>query len=466
MHANERQRRSFAQIRGSLSAFRTSIPENRGRAAIKIEGVNVRLNLNDFLHGQDRNERLDVKQNDIDQTRQILKRLAQTGGIATVGIFSHDNRHPELAWLVSAAGNLVPFSHNQTRRLGVRALLRWLPWMLGLLGLCVFSLVYFMASFWFVLLGALAVMPLLVCGGMVAGALLALLRSRSKSTLAVEAACEAAMRGDGPSRAMAAVSANEWRSTAGNEHMTLDATRIEREQPGEPALRRLTGRIRHLRMENDEVGGSVGAPVAGGGVVYGSNRMRFHDYFFDIDGQQYVVYASRNFGGAEVFLAEGDEVELLVLDESPSATSPVKMEMVLAFHNREDGSTYASHRVMSPVAKRLRRPLIGRSCMTFLTRRYRNSARLMLLLCWILTILILNAGGLFLASVADRVVVMVISLLMFPAIWLIFFELPFWLWDARWRMGRPSKRQRLTERVYAGMGLGFPLDPEWCVTEV
>lgn len=197
MHGNERQWRAFAQVRGRLSAFRTSVPENRGRAAIKIEGVNVRLNLNDFVHGQDRNERLDVKQSDIDQTRQILKRLAQTGGIAIVGIFSHDNRHPELAWLVSAAGNLVPFNYDQTRRLAMRTLVRWLPWMLGLLGLFVFSLAYFMASFWFVLLGALAVVPLLVCGGMVAGALFALLRARSKSTLAVEAACEAAIRGGG-----------------------------------------------------------------------------------------------------------------------------------------------------------------------------------------------------------------------------------------------------------------------------
>ena len=44
--------------------------------------------------------------------------------------------------------------------------------------------------------------------------------------------------------------------------------------------------------------------------------------------------------------------------------------------------------------------------------------------------------------------------------------LPLLFLDARWRMGRPTRRQRILERIYRALGLGTPFAPTAVIEEV
>jgi hypothetical protein len=44
--------------------------------------------------------------------------------------------------------------------------------------------------------------------------------------------------------------------------------------------------------------------------------------------------------------------------------------------------------------------------------------------------------------------------------------LPLLFLDTRWRMGRPTRRQRILERIYRALGLGTPFAPAAVIEEV
>ncbi|MNT95577.1 hypothetical protein D3C72_2374770 [compost metagenome] len=54
---------------------------------------------------------------------------------------------------------------------------------------------------------------------------------------------------------------------------------------------------------------------------------------------------------------------------------------------------------------------------------------------------------------------------MFFLVWL-GFALPLLWLDTRWRMGKPTRRQRITERIYALLDLGTPFAPTRRIEEV
>ncbi len=69
------------------------------------------------------------------------------------------------------------------------------------------------------------------------------------------------------------------------------------------------------------------------------------------------------------------------------------------------------------------------------------------------------------ASLGDFPELAIFILGMFLLVWL-GFALPLLWLDTRWRMGRPTGRQRITERVYALLGLGSPFAPTQRIEEV
>jgi hypothetical protein len=59
----------------------------------------------------------------------------------------------------------------------------------------------------------------------------------------------------------------------------------------------------------------------------------------------------------------------------------------------------------------------------------------------------------------------VFLLALFFIVWL-GFALPLLWLDTRWRMGRPTRRQRFTQRIYAMLDLGTPLAPSQRIEDV
>ncbi len=182
----------------------------------------------------------------------------------------------------------------------------------------------------------------------------------------------------------------------------------------------------------------------------------FGIYRFVLGKQPYVMTVGENLGDIKPFLAEGDEVEMAVLASDAPGGGP--HQLVYAMRNLEDGRVYVCHHgfrggnsQVSPIGVGLtqRAPMLKMLAGLFL-------------FTWLVLIAIMFSAD---SPSDDGPVLVTYSLLGFFALW-VCVALPFLYLDMRWRAGRPTRRQRILERIYAVMGLGTPFAPSERVEEV
>lgn len=205
------------------------------------------------------------------------------------------------------------------------------------------------------------------------------------------------------------------------------------EQPG---IQRVDGTLRALTHE----------------ARFGANsRPSFGIYRFQIGSQPYVLYAGENFGNALPFLAEGDRVQLAAHDGAGAPETAHRL--VYALRNLEDDRVYVSHRVFRSRHTDIGPVGVGPG---------QRSPMLKLIGLLLLVTGLILVGAAYLAGDAparaelpELATVIGAGMLI---VWLVF-ALPLLFLEARWRLGKPTRRQRILDRIYATLDLGTPLAP-------
>ncbi len=179
-------------------------------------------------------------------------------------------------------------------------------------------------------------------------------------------------------------------------------------------------------------------------------------YRFSVQGRQFQMTVDESLGSWQPFLAQDDYVEMAV-NAQPAPDEP---HAVYALRNQEDGRAYMCH---------LRfRGNLGRDTPVGVGMNQRapmlKAIGGLMLAVWLFLI------GLtwFMDSEAlqgDFPEFALFILGMFLLVWLCFALPLLWL-DMRWRMGRPTRRQRITERIYTLLDLGTPFAPKQRIEEV
>lgn len=179
---------------------------------------------------------------------------------------------------------------------------------------------------------------------------------------------------------------------------------------------------------------------------------RGNAYSFDVDGQSmWFCTSERSWQPGAPFLAEGDRVELAVLD---APLTPTGERRVYALRNLEDGCVYVAHFTWQ-----------GNSAPYAATRIPPGSEHryVLALTAALLAILVMGAciGA---ATGTDRAFSLFLDGL-FVGAWLLF-VVPLYVLRWRWKAGRPTHRQRVLEAVYRCLDLGSPLAPKTPVRAV
>jgi uncharacterized membrane protein len=215
-------------------------------------------------------------------------------------------------------------------------------------------------------------------------------------------------------------------------------------QRGAAAPLRLSGAVRRLQrtVQTLSPGGRHGA------------RVEFAVYRFDLERRRVALYVPlAPAGPAAPPLAEGDRVDLLAQRYRADARDDARQAeagAVVALRNHEDGAAYACHSAFRWLA-------LDIAPVGYTPRMLRAA------LWWTLGLSLLACAAIPGFSLAigastpwQRVLADVAALvgLIDAAIWL-----PVAVLQLRWRLGRPSARQRYTEQVYAALGFGSPLAP-------
>jgi len=211
-------------------------------------------------------------------------------------------------------------------------------------------------------------------------------------------------------------------------------------QDGDPPLLLIRGQLDGITHETRHVHK---------GPTYGHYR-------FSVQGRQFLMTVDESLGSWQPFLAQDDHVEMAV----KAQPAPGEPHAVYALRNLEDGRAYMCH---------LRfRANLGRDTPVGVGMNQRapmlKAIGGLMLAVWLFLI------GLtwFMdpeALQGDYPEVALFILGMFLLVWLCFALPLFWL-DMRWRMGRPTRRQRITERIYALLDLGTPFAPKQRIEEV
>lgn len=181
-------------------------------------------------------------------------------------------------------------------------------------------------------------------------------------------------------------------------------------------------------------------------------------YRFQVGARRFVMYVAENFGDAMPFLAEGDQVEVAAYAGQVSGAGPD--QLVYGLRNLEDGRVYVCHHYfrsaftdIAPVGVGLKQrvPLL-----TLLAA--------LLLVCWLVVVAVLATSG----SPSSRETAPELAAVVFAFLLLAWLcvALPLLFLDTRWRMGRPTRRQRILERIYRALGLGTPFAPAAVIEEV
>lgn len=181
-------------------------------------------------------------------------------------------------------------------------------------------------------------------------------------------------------------------------------------------------------------------------------------YRFQVGARRFIMYVAENFGDALPFLAEGDQVEVAAYAGHIAGAGPE--QLVYGLRNREDGRVYVCHHYfraaftdIAPVGVGLRQRVPMLSLLAIL-----------LLVCWLVVVAVLSSSD----SPSGRETAPELAAVTFVfllAAWLCV-ALPLLILDTRWRMGRPTRRQRILERIYRALGLGTPFAPTAVIEEV
>ncbi|WP_454688361.1 hypothetical protein [Achromobacter aloeverae] len=439
--------RVFKEFGGTVSAFRVGVPRQDGVGAIKVGDAWLEVNLDGYMHGREVDGGMLVDQSNIEQSIRTLETIAGAGCDAIAGAYVSGDGAAELEWLLSARGNLIPLSRHDLRKKGLKMLARAMPWLLLCLLAFIWSIANIMDGFRYTILLVMVAIPLMVFllpAVMGLGLIGASWLSRSKRM--AERALQRHL--DEP---VGRKFPNGFFGNPVDRHDALVVDRRRQEETSaEPHLYCVRGRACGVTMQRTHVGTA-------------KNRIDLKCFEFSLEGEKHTLFASRTWGGGNVFLAEGDRVEVVVA--AYEQRQPGSPRLVWAMRNLEDGRVYASHRVMAPLANPCTRPLVGPFRMTQFTRRARQRFRVFFMATWLLAWILMNGISTGIGGKIDELA-LIVSTFAPPLIWGIGIELPILLSDIKWRAGRPSKRQRLTERVYALLGIGSALAPPPTVIEV
>lgn len=179
-------------------------------------------------------------------------------------------------------------------------------------------------------------------------------------------------------------------------------------------------------------------------------------YRFSVNGQAYVMTVDESLGSWQPFLAEDDRVEMAV----QAGPSQDEHHVVYALRNLEDGRNYMCHLRFragpdkdSPIGVGMgqRAPML-------------KAIGGLMLAAWLFIVGMSYFSGSDASPGELPEMAIFIATLSF-VVWL-GFALPLLWLDTRWRMGRPTRRQRITERIYALLDLGTPFSPTQRIEEV
>jgi hypothetical protein len=211
----------------------------------------------------------------------------------------------------------------------------------------------------------------------------------------------------------------------------------------EPPMQRVQGALKDLTHES--------VRSANSGPSYGLYR-------FVLGRQPYLMRVGENLGDVKPFLAEGDRVEMAVHAADRPGAGPHRL--VYAMRNLEDGRVYVCHHGFRGGDRRISPVGVGLTQRAPMLRMVGG----LLLFTW----LVLAGLGYFSGLPGDREdlpALLTYAFIGLTAIWFCV-ALPFVYLDMRWKQGRPTRRQRILERVYLTLGLGTPFAPTERIEEV
>lgn len=181
-------------------------------------------------------------------------------------------------------------------------------------------------------------------------------------------------------------------------------------------------------------------------------------YRFHVGTRRFIMYVAENFGDVLPFLAEGDRVEVAAYAGQITGAGPD--QLVYGLRNLEDGRVYLCHHYfrgaytdIAPVGVGLKQRV---PMLTLLAG--------LLGVCWLVVVAVLASSD----SPSGREAAPELAAVAFAFLllaWLCI-ALPLLFLDTRWRMGRPTRRQRILERIYRALGLGTPFAPTAVIEEV
>lgn len=211
-------------------------------------------------------------------------------------------------------------------------------------------------------------------------------------------------------------------------------------QDGDPPLLLIRGQLDGITHETRHVHK---------GPTYGHYR-------FSIQGRPFLMTVDESLGSWQPFLAQDDAVEMAV----NARPMPGEPHAVYALRNLEDGRAYLCHLRFRAVPGRDTPVGVGMNQRAPLLKAIGG----LMLAVWLFLIGLtwfMDADALQ----GDFPELALFILGMFLLVWLCFALPLLWL-DMRWRMGRPTRRQRITERIYALLDLGTPFAPSQRIEEV
>ncbi|MGS1109835.1 hypothetical protein ACVCNH_26560 [Achromobacter anxifer] len=357
-----------------------------------------------------------------------LQRLHQLGLPARLGVMDGEEGLAVFSWAVPARGEPIPPRYYQTlKRRGWReaviggaicAAFVWLAWLLGIASLTrVFLMVFSLV---------VALVALVVAWSALHG----LWHNRRHRPLIL---------------ASEALFDPRQRPAAGTPAPPPTPPRLEplsKQDQGEPPIGYVRGHLVGLTHEMRQVHK---------GPNYGIYR-------YAVNGVDYAMIAQEAFGDALPFLAEDDRVELAV---RAAPAHPDGRRAVYALRNLEDGRCYMCHRYYGGEQGRDTPIRVGMSQRARLLKLIGG----LMLMAWLLVVGLQFLAGPDDGSLQDLPELAAFLLAVFFIVWL-GFALPLLWLDTRWRMGRPTRRQRFTQRIYTMLDLGTPFAPAQRVEDV
>lgn len=395
-------------IEGQIEQIRIAVPATRHDFFLRINGEIVN-------GGQIENRQLNE-----------LGVMLATGTRVKIGVIPEQRGRNVFCWAVPAKGDPIPPRYYKDQLangwsfglkcLGVAAVSLLLAWLFGI------------DSFPRTLLMTLSLTVALVALVMGSGSFLAIwhnYRSRP-SILASEALFAQNEKRPPPGPALGAPPARAA--------VTAQAMQDE----GDPPIAYVRGVLHELSHEHRSVHKGPSYAI----------------YRFTVNDEAYAMYAGENYGDPLPFLSDGDGVELAVY------AGPAKRDRrdVYAMRNLEDGRVYMCHQHFRSTMSSMAPVGVGMN--------QRAGMLKMLGGLMFATWLVIAGCVYFTDGDADGGQEMLtIATVVCVGAWLLF-ALPLLFLDTRWRMGKPTRRQRITERIYRVLGLGTPFAPEQHIENV